>query len=185
MTTNLFIKPISNGRTNQVACEFHLTLGQPLPCHDLVDAVAGVLAQFGISEKLNDVRVARNRVWGDDAWWKSACRRHATIRVTVISPSLYRLFDTVPWLKNFFLLQIFNFLYFCRCKRGEIRLPRESAFSPYSAVGKLGHFTDNDAGVRENDCLLDVYLYSIQYLKWSNSYSLSASLRESKPDQQG
>ena len=62
----------------------------------------------------------------------------------------------------------------------------ESAFSLYSAVGKLGHFTDIDAGNRENDCLLEVYSYirtipQVELIK----FLICIIQRESKPDQQG
>ena len=36
-----------------------------------------------------------------------------------------------------------------------------------------------DAGVRENDCSLELYSYAIRYSKWSNSNSLSASFKGS------
>ena len=43
----------------------------------------------------------------------------------------------------------------------------ESAFSLDSALGELGHFTKDYAGIRENDCLLGVYSYALRYRKWS------------------
>ena len=56
----------------------------------------------------------------------------------------------------------------------QLGLAEESAFSLNSADSELGHFTIDYAGVRENECSLGWYMYSVQYLKWSLFNSLSA-----------
>ena len=81
----------------------------------------------------------------------------------------------LTWQNKF--LHVKNCSYFCSRKRGEIRLPKESAFSLYSANGELGHFTYMMQEFGENDCLRDVYSYPLRYRKWSNSYFLSASFK--------
>ena len=68
-------------------------------------------------------------------------------------------------------------------KNGKVE---ESAFSLDSALGELGHFTEDYAGVEENDCLLDVYLYiltipQVELIK----FLICIIQRESKPNQEG
>ena len=52
-----------------------------------------------------------------------------------------------------------KFVYFCPVMPRENGLMKKAHFSLYSAIGKLGHFTNIDAGICENGCFLGV-LYS-------------------------
>lgn len=52
-----------------------------------------------------------------------------------------------------------KFLYFCAVIPRENGVMKKAHFSLYSALGELGHFTEDYAGIRGNDSLLVVYSY--------------------------